>query len=367
MNDPNNTPDNLTIAYFFDWKMDPNLGVPSKVITQCTNWQELNNQVQLVVIIPFRMKRRWKEAKIDAKLFCYKTTVGRVIARAKATRFIQSNKFNIIYMRFGILTPAQIRMIRRNDTFLELNTIANYEAKNWGFIQRLLFRLSEFFSLKFARGLLAVTPEIRDYYSSKYPKIPISNFPNSIDFGVSAPLPMPNNKRANLVFVGSENRPWHGVDKLELLAQRLPEYDFHIVGATKKSINLNNVFVYPSLYKEDLLSLLQKMDLAISSLAMERTAMLQASPLKTRLYLLCGLPVIAGYIDSSCRENEEYFLYLGTNFNPCSEQIINKIHRFVEKWQGKRVSREFVAHFYPTEIEQKRIRFLLDTISLPTT
>lgn len=346
------------IAYFFDWKFNPEMGVPQKILAQIKIWRREGYYVDLILVVPQTMKPKWERIGDSASYYTYRNIFGRYKARTSAAESIINNNYNCVYMRFGILTPKQIKIIKQIPTILEINTINKYEARHWSPNKRLLYYLSERFALKQAAGLAVVTREIQKYYKAKFPAQQIECFPNSIILDEIQVQPAPNNKRPQLIFVGSPNRPWHGVDRIFTMAQTHPQYDFHIVGATQKKSTFNNLYVHPEIYENELLIFLSKMDIAISTLALERNFMREASPLKTRLYLACGLPVVMGYLDTACTTNDTFYLYAGEETALDSVAFTNNLDKFIMKWKGKRVSRDQLQNFDATFVERNRLQFI---------
>jgi len=74
--------------------------------------------------------------------------------------------------------------------------------------------------------------------------------------------------------------------------------------------------------------LLEQCDVGISTLAIDRKGLTEGAPLKTREYLLMGLPVIIGYQDTDLSEKTPYVLNVGLGENNIINNL-DEIHSFV--------------------------------------
>lgn len=48
--------------------------------------------------------------------------------------------------------------------------------------------------------------------------------------------------KIKLFFIGTPNFPWHGIDLIEKIAEKLPEFEFHIGGDYIKYRRISNMF-----------------------------------------------------------------------------------------------------------------------------
>jgi len=94
--------------------------------------------------------------------------------------------------------------------------------------------------------------------------------------------------------MGSPDFPWHGIDKIALLANERPTWHFDLVGLSQAQVRglPRSVNACERASRDTYMRLLMKADVAISSLAMHRNGLDEASPLKTRECLAVGVPVI---------------------------------------------------------------------------
>lgn len=352
----------MQIAYFLDWKFEPELGVPSKVLMQISAWQQLGHDVELYAIVPAIYETRWRFLYPRVKLQNYNSALGRYLSRTKTVRLMLNESFTFVYMRFGIFMPSQLRLIRRFPTVLEINTINRQEALHRGKWFRILNFFSERYGIDSCLCACAVTQEITEKLIENNPALRVKAFSNSIQLRDIPILSRAENIRPQLVFVGSPDLKWHGIDKLLKIASVNTDYDFHIIGATSSISPLQNIFLYPPKFGKELYEILERMDIAISSLALERNHINQGSPLKTRLYLACGLPVIASYEDCGVNSSTNAFLNLGSGFLDDITLTNERISEFVKFWKGKRVERSTIDSIDSANVEKLRLAYIEENL-----
>ena len=347
------------LAYILDWKFGPNSGVGQKVIDQVTSWNSFGLKTSLIVVCPRNDASAWQEVPEVTAVLPYSNFFSRSFARKRAIRFAENSGANLFYTRFGILTPFFVKKILTMPTILELNFLGLTEHKRRSkflflyliYIRRKAFRRSV--------GACAVTNEIAaEFLQIVNNKIPCESFPNSIDLSKLPILKTIKNSKPKLVFVGSPHMVAHGVDRIEDLSDVLPEFEFHIIGPNESAIKRNNMIFTGELFGQELYGYLEGMDVAISVLALERNRLSEASPLKTRLYLGLGLPVIAGYRDTSFSQNSEFFCTISAEKLPSDQVTLLKIRDFVSFWSNKRVGRHLVESIDSSVLEKSRVNFL---------
>ncbi len=162
-------------------------------------------------------------------------------------------------------------------------------------------------------GCIGVTNEIVQIQAKKIdifiPRMAIANGINpdsykKIDF-VSF-----DKKTLKMLFIATEFSPWHGLESiLNAIANYTGECNItlHLVG----SVNQNQrkiiqdrlsksveIVIHGKLYGEDLDRLFIHINIAISSLSMSKNNMLEGSTLKSREYIVRGIPFIYAYKDT---------------------------------------------------------------------
>lgn len=169
------------------------------------------------------------------------------------------------------------------------------------------------------KGIIGVTDEIRKLELAKIkkqiPSITIANGINPESFSYTGFIPF-DGKNLNLIFVASKFLPWHGLEKFLNL---LEKYDGNVFIQLKlignlsneqrkkiKQFNNKNVSIVSvgNVYGSDLDYHMKKSNLGISSLALSKNKMQEACPLKSREYIVRGIPFIYAYKDSDLNGDE---------------------------------------------------------------
>ena len=348
-----------SLAYILDWKFGPDSGVGRKVIDQVTSWNSFGLHTSLVVACPKRSAWEWANIEIAVAIFPYTNIVSRSYARRQAVQFAVENGLNILYTRFGILSPHFVKKMDKIPTVLELNFKGFAEHRRRSKLLSLYLIRMRKKAFKRSVGACAVTPEIASEFSEVVQKkIPCNYFPNSINLSQTPILKSVRNSKTNFVFIGSPGMVSHGVDRIEKLAETFSEYNFHVIGPKASSHKRDNVIYTGELYGETLYKYLEKMDIAISVLALERNGLREATPLKTRLYLGLGLPVILGYRDPSFELSAEFLCSINTTNWPLDQTTISKIREFVNLWSARRVNRDLVQCIDTLNTEKIRVEFI---------
>ena len=209
-------------------------------------------------------------------------------------------------------------------------------------------------------GFVCVSKEINEItLNNKYNSIIIAN---GIDMNKYTITKHHINHKAQVVFIGSPNQKWHGVDKFIYLSSKLIEYDFHIIGSNGE--NTKNLYYHGYLDENNAVKLLKKYDIGISSTAMHRLSMQEASPLKSRQYLAVGLPIIYAYEDTDIESEYSYpFTLQLPNNEKNVEDNIQNIKIFIDKVFNdiliRNEARKFAQKYFDVrKKERKRLVFI---------
>jgi glycosyltransferase involved in cell wall biosynthesis len=218
--------------------------------------------------------------------------------------------------------------------------------------------------LRKASGFIFPSHELAEtQFNAVYQK-PARVISNGIDLMKNPPLPPAANSHPVITLVGSPGMKWHGVDKIVKLAERFPDLNFNIVGYQISDIGSSippNIRVLGFLSREEVRQVLRETDVACGTLALHRKGMNEASPLKVREAVSCGLPVILGYYDTDLSNLAgEYILHLPNtedNVESCAEQI----HSFAYRMMGKRMDQRSVRERIDQQRKElARIDFLIE-------
>ena len=173
-----------------------------------------------------------------------------------------------------------------------------------------------------------------------------------------------------MVFSISSNQYWQGLDKVSLLAKKLPDFDFNVVGIERVDQYVycsKNLIFHGFISDQEVYSkLIQYNDVGIGPLAWHRKHLNEGSPLKVREYLANCLPIIIAHFDSEVPKDFPYVLQLPN----CENNIIpflDSIYKFVIAMRGVNIPLELVSSIVNVEDkEKKRLTFFYQIINHST-
>ncbi|CAL1520766.1 glycosyltransferase [Chitinophaga sp. MM2321] len=364
----------MRIAYITDIDLNAHSGVRLKHVMQCGNWEKLGHEV---VIFSMPNTEQVNISKVDIpikhKIFDnkiasyfgggFKAYCRKILSIPSVLRALRDYNPDFVYLRSMIYFPGLIRILNAYPTFIEYNTLVEEELKMVSsFKTRLMHGMGYEHLNKSARGFIGVTNEITQYYRDKYAKPSIA-IGNGFDLNSYPDQTLKSkNQRPQLVFVGSPDMPWQGVDKFYQMSQRI-EADFHLVGPSiSDSLGCkDNFFQHGYLQKNLLDALYLKMDIAVGSLALHRKKMSEATPLKVREYCAYGLPIILAYNDTDL-SGQEFVLEID-NTEDTIDKNIQRIKDFIQKWHNRRVPRQNVIPLIDYSVKERiRLNFIKDVL-----
>ena len=352
----------MKIAYLFHLNK-LNDGVYKKIVSQLVFWEAEGHSVKA-----FHVTRDDPLAQEQWYIFKYTPHINGLVSRLnawdKAVKNVLVWKPDIVYYRYDVYYPALRQLMKNIPTIVEINT---NDVKEYflGSIKRGLYNfITRGCIFSNASGIVFVTHELSLLQSfCKYNKKFIV-IGNGIDLNLFEPLSPTNNKFPRMVFIGSPNQQWHGVDKIVKLADMQPSWLFDLIGFTESDLGIRlpkNIICRGYLEQSEYKKVLAKADVAIGTLALHRNGMNEGSPLKVREYLAFGLPVIIGYQDTDFPVKSEFILQL-PNCEANVDENIELIKSFVYKWMGKRVARNQIYHLDLKVKERKRLEFMEEVI-----
>ena len=346
----------MKIAYMLHWNISQESGVLKKVHAQIKNWAANGHEVKLFVLTP--------EAEVWEAIEGW--SIEKVIQGSIQNRFGDIGKLvnrciewspDIVYLRYSTYYPALVKLAKKLPTILEINSIDTTEYKEqlprYQYAYHRLFRAR---LLNKVMGLVCLSREIADFFEPF--KKPYTVISNGIDLAAFRVENTNTCKQPRLVFMGSPNCPWHGFEKIITLAKRYPKWRFDIIGIDQNytKTTFENINFHGYCCEATYMTVMKRADVAIGSLSMYLNKMSEASPLKSREYLACGLPVITGYRDTDFPRNTPFLLQL-PNTPDNVEKHLQQIERFVKIWQGKRVMPSDVKAIDMKDKEKIRLMF----------
>lgn len=357
----------MRIAYYLYWLDGIESGVVKKIIAQTDIWKSKGNQTKIFLLTKrnseFEQDFQVKDNtfNVEIEVFSFTSSIDRINKSYKILHAVLKYNPSILYMRETSFLPGIYSLTRKIPAIVEINSLS-MEEKKVSFsklFDEITFRLK----FKYVSGIVSVTNEISNHSSIKRlnkPRTVIANGYDLKDTSLSKDRVFRENTGINLVFIGSDGQPWHGVDKILKLARVKGKWKFHIIGINRKKFERldisPNVKFYGKLEKKEYLEIYKDSNIAISTLALHRKKLNEATSLKTREYLAYGLPVILGYKDVDFLEETPFICRLPNTENNVVENL-EKIETFVNSWKNKRVSMESIRHIGADYKEINRLSF----------
>lgn len=192
-----------------------------------------------------------------------------------------------------------------------------------GKLASLLERITGKIAVSTSKAIFGVTHEIAQYERSfHHIKKPICVYSNGIlPSEVDVLADQRSTNAVHAAFICGSFSAWHGLDKLFIAAKQWPGKDlqcrlvFHLIGrlsadqseqAGEISSDAVRFESHGLMNEAEYIAILQKCDIGIASLALERKGLQEASTLKVREMLAFGLPIYSGHKDLALLETEDY-------------------------------------------------------------
>jgi glycosyltransferase involved in cell wall biosynthesis len=347
----------MRIAYLCFEDFSGETGVAKKICLQAQHWKRAGHDVALIA--PKMRGERIEAADgLEIREFDFPLGTKKYLdPNGMGIREIRKFQPDIIYNRYFILPPWHLSLAKQFSLVFEVNSEESEFALYHSRPKRLLHATWRKKFLKSAAGAVFISKELsqkRDYDLLKN-RVVIAN-------GIDRPqvenhddyerTPGP----ARLFFLGNGNFPWHGVDKICQLARHLPDAKFDIVGDPTINDCPPNVIRHGPLPKNSYLELLHQADIAIGPLSLHTKALTEASPLKIREYLSCGIPTIVAYNDTDISASTPLTLHIPNTADNVSTSLA-AITSFIESAKGKRIAWETVSDLDAERKESQRLEF----------
>lgn len=288
---------------------------------------------------------------IEADYFFYKssgklrTELDRIRAMWSLLADVRKFHPDVIYLRYSIYVFPAHQLMTIAPVVEEINTNDLTQHEELGALYSLYNRLTRGIFLRRVSGLVTVSRELCDSPAFKSYDKPTRVIANGWDLDRLSPLPAPSNNVPRLVFIGNPGYLWHGVDKLVTLARLVPNLQVDIIGYRElpgvKPLP-QNIVLHDYLAQQDYRNVLATADAAISSLALHRVQLEEASPLKSRECLAFGLPLIIAYKDTDLHNVDCDFLLKIPNKEDNIQPHAQLIRDFVYRMRGHRADRELL-------------------------
>ena len=324
----------MKILYLTDTPFSLDKGVFNKIYNQIKIWQKAGNKVDVYSLHDgnFLKKKNRYEIKHNTGSNKLKTFLNYQINSYKISRHLKQNKYDIIYSRYLLFSPYLIKIISNNKFIFEINSFERTEYLRRSKLTYYYYLLTKYFIEKNSTGYIFISNELKDLNKKKLIKKNIV-IGNGLEI-TKQPRIKPIGD--NVVFIGSKQHYWNGFDKILKLAQMNQNITFNIIGIEGR--NEKNIVYHGKLFEEDAKKIIRNSILGISTLALYRKNMNEASPLKSRLYLSEEIPIVYGYIDTDLNGDEKFTLKICNS----KKRIDNKV--FIDFYNYVKVNRALIKN-----------------------
>ena len=333
----------MKIVYLLgDENISTDNGVVKKINLQTTEWMKMGHSVKIFSLRSTTMMSLLENATILSKHNSENNSLQNILQQMKnykqLEKLLHSYKPDIIYMRYLKYYPGMIKILKNFSYIVEINSDEFEEARHGTLLRFSFNSLTRNMLFKNASGFVSVSKELMTKNHYKKFNKPYVVIGNGYSFESNIILKKTFNEHTKLVFIGSPGQIWHGIDKLIVLAELLPEFELHIVGPSYEELkNIKkdfpaNIIAHGYLCQEKAEELIASCDIGISTLALHRKNMHEASPLKSRQYLAQGLPIIIGYEDTDLLTDSPFILNIGNYENNIIDHI-EDIRNFIVRVQ----------------------------------
>jgi hypothetical protein len=357
----------MKIAYVAIGGEGSRSGIMKKVLQTISIWRQLGHDVTLVMGCR-KFSPKWLDFEsgnfkhVDPIIFAWKSKAHRVAVEFQIIQCLRKLELDFIYLRNLVPTPALLALSSVAPVILEINTEEFYEYPRTFPLRGFYYRLIARWMLSRAFGFIAVSREIADSPNYRKYQKPTLVIGNGAIIAEDKILPPSGNIHPRFVCMFDTDWPWVGIDKLKFLALAIPDSKIDIVGPLDPQRygldGIPNVIIHGKISDPDILKrVLMQADIGISTLALHRKNMNEASPLKSRDYLSHGLPIIAGYKDTDFPYGAPFILQLpNTEDNVMAN--IGTVREFAYKWVNRRLTLEDIKPICQIEKEKTRLQFV---------
>lgn len=361
----------MRIAYVsLHWPRTRDSGVGKKIQAQVATWHRLGHAARLFMHTAHYVPR---SDLVEADYSFYATSgklkseINRIHAMQRMVDAIQGFHPDLIYLRYGIYVYPVHRLTDLAPVVEEINTNDLTQHEGLGSIYSLYNRLTRGMVLRRVRGLITVSRELALSSAFAPYRKPTRVIANGCTVAEFPQLPAPANTVPQLVFIGNPGYTWHGIDKLIDLACRLSDIQVDIVGYDRiPGVERlpENVTLHGYLSRREYQQVLASADVAISSLALHRIQLTEASPLKSRECLAFGLPLVVAYKDTDLHEADCDFLLKIPNKEDNIQTHAQSIRDFAYRMRGRRADREFLKKYIDADQkEATRLSFFNEIVT----
>ncbi len=262
----------MKVSVLLHWNGGEETGVFKKVVSQIRTWRTCEVAVSLHVVSRRPLREVWQQHLEGVPVtFHLYNKATRLQAWRNAVKALEDQHPDVVYHRYDLYMPVLSSLCRKYPVVLEINTDDLVEYCLIKGLRCWYNRITRSRLLRAAAGLVFVTWELAKLPHFRRYQKPFVVIPNGVNLQDFRPLPLAGNREPRLVFVGSEEQLWHGLDKIIRLAAYFPHWHFDIVGLTPDKFphvppNVSFRGILPRAAYEPLLA---QADIAIGTLALQ--------------------------------------------------------------------------------------------------
>jgi len=319
----------MTIVYLIDYNPHDNNGVIQKIKQQSLQWSQKGHTVYFVStktmsIYDHDEKVLYRQKAMHLNFGRVGTAIKLLYSAYHMKALMGKIEFDIIYMRYRPYMLFFQKVLRQHKVIMEINSDDTLEYRTHSKLKHWYNRYTREVFLKDMDAFVSVSHELKERFL--YLNKPIEVIANGIDVRSCDVAEAVDNEQPTLVFVGSPGQSWHGMEKIIKMAEYFKDYRFHIIGTEGEE--MDNIRYFGYLSQEKVIQTIKQGDVGIGTLSLYQTGLQEASPLKTRQYLACGVPLIYAYKDTDLDEKATFALRLE---NVEHNMDYSKIEQFVQK------------------------------------
>jgi hypothetical protein len=329
----------MRIAYICYWDAYRLDGVAKKILTQTRYWTGVGHRVEIFCLTP--RPETPSDPVLTHTTFSFTNIVARLVATRRLAAAVRSFAPDVIYLRYDLFLPPLWGLLAERPLAVELNEQPEEYA-----LRRAKARVYDRWSrrqiLRRSDGFICVAEELAQSAWLRQLGRPSSVIGNSIDLDAFPEAAAPRNVRPRAVFLGGPGLAWHGVDKVRVLAEHLPEIDFDVIGPSAEDLAgpaPANLVVHGFLGREQYDPIARRADFAVGTLALHRQGIDETAPLKLREYLAYGLPLVLAHKDPDLTREPHWFVLELPNRESNVDECYEDVRHWAATVKGRRVSR----------------------------
>lgn len=265
-------------------------------------------------------------------------------------RSLDLGRYDLILMRYPFADRSGLDFMKNHRVITEHHTDEMGELRSQlenapNARQRMITLMLYLQECRFGRrvlgtcaGMVSVTREICEVERQKtLGSVPCEVIPNGIDVRsiTRTGFRKFDGSSLDMAFLAGSNAPWHGIDRVAEAVQGYrgtARVRLHVIGPMdSKTIGDyggllgDRIIFHGRKSGPDLDAVMQRMNIAVSTLALYRKNMEEACSLKTREYVARGIPFVLGYSDPDLEHpapGDAFFLQVDNNGSPLDMEDI---------------------------------------------